>query len=231
MPEQAVAVEVVVASLEVKVAALVALLTRDERQRAARITFERDRRRFIAARALLRQLLGARLGAAAESIELVYNAYGKPALARRPGAPDLRFNLSHCGDVAVYGFAEAREVGVDVEAVRALEDADAIAARCFSKSEYKAYRALPERERPLGFFYCWTRKEAFIKARGSGLSQPLDGFDVSLAPGEPARILRVGRTPGARCGWTLRSLFPAPGFIGAVVVQQSASERIDAFAA
>jgi 4'-phosphopantetheinyl transferase len=152
MPEQAVAVDVVVASLDVEVAAQVALLTAEERQRAARFALERDRRRFIAARALLRQLLGTRLGAAAESIELVYNAHGKPALARSSGAPDLRFNLSHCGEVAVYGFAEAREVGIDVEAVRVLDDADAIAARRFSKSEYKAYRALSERERPLGFF-------------------------------------------------------------------------------
>jgi 4'-phosphopantetheinyl transferase len=220
MPEQAVAVDVVVAPLQFDAAAQVALLTRDERQRAARFARERDRRRFIAARALLRQLLATRLGAAAESIELITNAFGKPALARNSGAPDLRFNLSHCGDLAVYAFAEAREVGVDIEAVRALDDADAIAARSFSKSEYQAYRALPERERPLGFFYGWTRKEAFVKARGSGLSQPLDGFDVSLAPAEPARILRVGRTPGARCGWTLRSLFPAPGFIGALVVEQ-----------
>lgn len=220
MPEQAVAVDVVVASLHLEAAAQVASLTRDERQRAARFARERDRRRFIAARALLRQLLATRLGTAAESIELVYNAYGKPALARSGGAPDLRFNLSHCGDMAVFGFAEAREVGIDIEAVRALDDADAMAARAFSKSEYRAYRALPERERPLGFFYCWTRKEAFVKACGRGLSQPLDGFDVSLTPGQPARILRVGCTPGERCGWTLRSLFPAPGFIGAVVVEQ-----------
>ena len=94
----------------------------------------------------------------------------------------------------------------------------------FSHGENEVYRSLEPCDKPLGFFNCWTRKEAFIKALGDGLSHPLDRFDVSLAPGEPARILRVGGTAGDHCGWTLHSLRPGPGLIGAIVVQQVACE-------
>jgi 4'-phosphopantetheinyl transferase len=210
--------EVVVASLDAGSGDLEASLSPDERRRAARFVFERDRRRFIAARARLRQLLGERLGVSPEKVQLAYSSAGKPSLA--PGYErDLRFNLSHCEDVAVFAFADGREVGIDVEAVRELEDAGEIAARFFSPAEDEAYRGLPERERPQGFFNCWTRKEAFIKALGSGLSHPLDSFAVSLAPGEPARILRAGGVPGERCGWTLQGFVPGPGLVAAVVVQ------------
>src|SRR5256886_7924492 len=116
---------------------------------------------------------------------LVYGAHGKPALAPRFAASDLRFNVSHCDDLAVYAFSHGCEVGIDVEAVRVMGDADDLAARFFSRREHGAYRALHPRDKPLGFFQCWTRKEAFIKALGDGLSYPLDRFDVSLAPGEP----------------------------------------------
>jgi 4'-phosphopantetheinyl transferase len=212
--------EVVVASLDVDPGPLSGLLSPDERQRAARFAFERDRRRYIVARARLRQLLGERLGAVPESLQFVYNPYGKPALARRPETRDLRFNLSYCGDVAVYAFAEGREVGVDVEEVRRLPDADEVAMRFFSRRERAAYLRLPLRERPQGFFNCWTRKEAFIKALGDGLSHPLEAFDVTLAPGRPARILRVGRAPASRCGWRLSSIVPGPGLVGALAVEK-----------
>jgi 4'-phosphopantetheinyl transferase len=109
---------------------------------------------------------------------------------------------------------------VDVEAVRELCDADAIAARFFSPRERQCYLALDPRDRPLAFFRCWTRKEAFIKAVGDGLHFPLDAFDVSLAPGEPAGILRVGDVAGGACGWTLHDVDPGleSRFAGAVVV-------------
>src|SRR2546430_12128353 len=96
-----------------------------------------------------------------------------------------------------------------------------IAARMFSRRESEAYRALDPSDKPLAFFSCWTRKEAFIKALGDGLSHPLDRFDVSFEPGEPARILRVDSTPGDRCGWTLYSFLTGPGLIGAIVAQKA----------
>lgn len=216
-------VEIICSRLTARPAAVraaAALVADAERRRANRFAFARQRRRFIVARARLRRLLGTRLGVRPEAVELVYGAQGKPALAGRFGGVDLRFNIAHSGDIVVYAFATGGEIGVDVEAVRAVPDSDAIAARFFSSSERAAYQALRPRERPMGFFNCWTRKEAFLKALGAGLSQPLDRFDVSLAPDEPARILRVGDTPGERCGWRLDSFSPARGFVGAVVTER-----------
>lgn len=216
------AIEVVVTRLDgagAEIRAAATVLCAAERQRAARFARERDRWRYIIARARLRGLLGARLDERPETIEFTYGRRGKPALAPRFAASGLRFNLSHCEDVAVYAFAHDREVGVDVEAVRPLPDADEVAARFFSRAENLAYLALAAGDRTQGFFNCWTRKEAFIKALGGGLHVPLGCFDVSLAPGEPARILRLGRRSGERCGWRLVGLQPAPGLAGAVVVR------------
>jgi 4'-phosphopantetheinyl transferase len=217
------AIEVVVTRLDVgpdAVRASTELLSDAERQRARRFAFDRDRCRFVVARSRLRRLLGERLEVEPDAVELVYGIRGKPALAGRFADSDLRFNLSHCDDVAVYALSHGREVGVDVEAVRVVPDADAIAAHVFSRRENEVYRTLDPRDKPLGFFNCWTRKEAFIKALGDGLYYPLDRFDVSLAPGDPPRILRVEGTTGDDCGWTLHGLLPGPGLIGAVVVQQ-----------
>jgi len=221
------AVEVVASRLDVgseTLHALAALLCRAERQRATRFVFERERRRFIVARARLRQLLSARLGIPPEAVELVYATRGKPALAPGCAASDLRFNVSHSNDLAVHAFSSGREIGIDIETIRVIRDADEIAARFFSRNENEAYLALEPRDRPLGFFNCWTRKEAFVKALGMGLDYPLDRFDVSLSPGEPAKILQVESTPGDSCGWTLHSFVPGPGLVGAAVVRTFAHE-------
>jgi 4'-phosphopantetheinyl transferase len=215
------AVEVVSVPLTAAPAAageLAQCLSDEERGRAGRFAFERDRRRFIVGRAWLRRLLASRLGLQPEAVEITYGPHGKPGLPPHLADSGLRFNVSHSEDLAVYAFSRGCEIGIDVEAVRAIEDADAIAERFFSARENSAYRALDPRDKPLGFFNCWTRKEAFIKAIGDGLYHPLDSFDVSLAPGEPATILRVDDFPGERCGWHLESLSPAPGFVAAVVV-------------
>jgi len=202
------------------VTALAELLSDDEQQRAARMVLHRDRARFIVARSRLRQLLGARLGVPPASVEFSYGPRGKPALATQFAGCGVRFNASRSEDIAVYAFALDRDIGVDVEAVRELPDADEIAARCFSLRENEAYLALSARERPLGFFNCWTRKEGFIKAVGEGFSHPLERFDVSLVPSEPARILRVGARAGEHCGWRVQSFSPAPGFVAAIVIQE-----------
>lgn len=196
-------------------------LSDTERVRAGRFVFERDRRRFIVGRAQLRHLLGLRLGVRPGAVELVYGAQGKPALSRRFADADLRFNVSHSEDLAVYAFSRGREIGVDVELVRVLSDADDIAARFFSRRENEVYAGLDPQDRPLGFFNCWTRKEAYIKALGEGLSHPLDSFDVSLRPGAPARFLRVAGIPGDDCGWCMEGFSPAPGFVAAVVMERA----------
>lgn len=218
-------IEVVAMRLDVGpelIGALHALLSSGERQRASRIRSDRARERFIVARARLRQLLGNRLHVRPESVELTTGPHGKPALRPGFGDADLRFNVAHCDDVAAYalGGEEAEEVGIDIEAVRVLNEADQLAGRFFSDAEQTAYRALEPAERPQGFFNCWTRKEAFIKAQGEGFGYPLDRFDVSLVPGETARLLRVGDKAGDACGWRMMSFSPAPGFVGAVVTKR-----------
>jgi len=202
-----------------EIRALRKLLSDTEQRRADRFAFDRDRNRFIVARARLREMLAARLSVRPESVELTYGVHGKPALARRFAGSDLRFNVSHSDDFAVYAFSSGREIGVDIEAVRPIPDADDIAARFFSRRENEAYLALDPTDKPLGFFCCWTRKEAFIKAIGDGLYHPLDSFDVSLAPGVPAEIQRVKDMPGSECGWYLNSFSPLPGLIAAVVTE------------
>lgn len=164
-----------------------ASLSSFEAQRAKRFRFERHRRRFIVTRGRLRQQLGARLGVRPEAVEFAYGANGKPCLKHN----GWHFNVSHCDDVALFAFSRTSEVGVDVEAIRPIREADAIAAQFFSPSE----RLACARHKPLGFLRCWTRKEALAKAFGVGFSIPVETH-----------------TPG----WLVHSFFPLPGFIAAV---------------
>jgi 4'-phosphopantetheinyl transferase len=225
------AIEVSVTCLDVApdvVEAASALLSDDERERAGRFVHLRDRHRYTVARAWLRQLLGARMHVPPRLVAFIYGHYGKPALAPAFSGSALCFNVSHAGNLAVCALASGREIGIDVEAVRAMRDADSIAARLFSPRENRAYRALDPRDRTLGFFNCWTRKEAFVKALGDGLGHALDSFDVSLAPAEPAQLLRIGNTSGRCSGWRLHTFSPAAGHIGAIAVRQSAGETTSA---
>lgn len=202
------------------VASATAVLSLEEQERGARFAFVRDRSRYTVAHAWLRRLLGTRLGVRPEAVELVYGTYGKPALAPRFAASALHFNLSCSQNLAACVFTSGREIGVDIERILPLAAVAPIGDRFFSQREQASYHALSELDKALGFFNCWTRKEAFIKALGVGLSLPLDTFDVTLAPGEPARILRVGTSSGEHCGWKLHSFVPYPGFVGAVAVRE-----------
>jgi 4'-phosphopantetheinyl transferase len=215
-------IEVVVTSLAAtpgSVRAVLAVLSPDERARAERFVDETHRRRFVIARARLRELIGERLGVPPAAIQFDYGVHGKPSLRTRTGDRDMRFNLAHADDLAVYAFASAVELGVDVERLRVIDDADRLADR-FSPRERRDYHSLSAEQRPHGFLNCWTRKEAFIKATGQGLSLPLDSFDVTLVPGKPAEILRVGQKRGGQCGWRLHSFAAARGFVAALVHQQ-----------
>ena len=201
-------------------ARLAASLAEDERARAARFRFERDARRFVVARSALRAVLGGYLGVAPGGLAFSYGAHGKPMLGADHTALD--FNVSHSGEVAVIAAGWRRAVGVDVEQWRPLPDLAALAARVFAPSELTALGALAEAERPAAFFRCWTRKEAFIKATGRGLTQPLDGFAVSLAADEPARFLDIAGDPEALARWTLYDLRLPAGYTGALVVEGAA---------
>jgi 4'-phosphopantetheinyl transferase len=134
---------------------------------------------------------------------------------------DLAFNLAHSERRAVYAFATGCELGVDVEAVRPVNDAEGIVRRFFSPAECAEWRALARAERDAAFFRCWTRKEAYIKALGDGLMLPLDGFQVSLRPGEPARLIRARGDAEAARRWTLVALTPGAGYAGALALAES----------
>lgn len=192
---------------------LLTSLCPEERSRAARFRAPRDRARFVAGRARLRGILSRYLGGDPASIRLHTGAHGKPEL---PGAP-LHFNVAHADALFLCAVALA-PVGVDVERVQAFDGMDDVAAATFSAAECAAYDAVPSEERAHAFFACWTRKEAFVKAVGDGLSHPLGDFDVSLAPGEPPRLLAVRGDPAAAGRWSLRAFAPRAGYLAALVV-------------
>jgi len=187
--------------------------------RARRFHFQRDSERFIVTRGLLRCILGRYLGIEPGRLRFVYNSYGKPALATASDEGALCFNLSHSGGLALYAVARGRQVGIDLERIRAVPEIEQIAQRFFSSREYAAFRSLAAGLRQEAFYSCWTRKEAYIKARGQGLSLPLDQFDVSLVPGEPARLLDVRGDSQDGHHWLLRELEPGPGYVAALAVE------------
>ena len=193
-------------------------LAADEQARAERFYFERDREHFIVARGVLRAILGGYLNRAPEELSFCYSAYGKPSLAGEFEGDAIRFSVSHSGGVALYAVTRGREAGIDIERIRSDLAVAEIAERFFSPREVAMLRTLPAEAQTQAFFCCWTRKEAYIKARGEGLSLPLDQFDVSLAPGEPAAVLGTQRDPSEASRWSLQELTPAPGFVAALAV-------------
>jgi 4'-phosphopantetheinyl transferase len=193
-------------------------LADDEISRANRFHFAKDRNHYLVARGLLRKLLGGYAGAAAGELRFAYAEKGKPRLAESH-AGLVSFNLAHSHARAIYAFSVGREVGVDLEFMRADFAGSEIAKRFFSTSEVAALAAVPTELRHQAFFDCWTRKEAYIKARGDGLSMPLDKFDVAFAPGEEAALLRNHQDPKEVTRWLMKSI-PAPdGYVAALVVE------------
>jgi 4'-phosphopantetheinyl transferase len=192
---------------------LYATLSADERQHAARFHFDQHRSRFIAGRGLLRSILGAYMGLAPEILQFIYGPNGKPHLQGNP----LQFNVSHSEDYALYALALDVPLGVDLERLRWSYDLDGIARTIFSSAERAEYRALSRDRRTEAFFRCWTRKEAFIKAIGDGLSYSLDRFDVSL--GKHAHLLSLDGDHERADQWSLYHLSPGEGYVGALAIQ------------
>jgi 4'-phosphopantetheinyl transferase len=166
-------------------------LSPDEKARADRFVNSIDRSRFVGARGILRCLLAPLLKIHPRELEFEYGEAGKPLLSlSNAGAPEVQFNISHSSGYGAFAVARGRSVGVDIEQVRRDYESERIAERYFSAREVEELRGLPPEQRPEGFFNCWTRKEAYIKADGRGLQIRLDTFDVTLAPGKPAAFLR-----------------------------------------
>ena len=190
-------------------------LAPNERARAAGFRFSRDREQFVSGRGILRDILARYLGREPEELRFGCGPCGKPFLLRNSAGPELHFNLAHSYGLALYAIARNRKVGVDLERIHAGLADQQVAERFFSRRESSALRTLEESLRVEAFFNCWTRKEAYVKARGEGLLVRLDSFDVTLTPGRPAELL------GGDGGWSVHALTPLPGYAAAVVVEGS----------
>jgi 4'-phosphopantetheinyl transferase len=198
------------------------LLSVDERERAGRFRFERDRHRYVVGRGCLRRLIAQYLAISPAKIMFAYNDYGKPYLPAQPEQPDLRFNVTHSQQFALLGFTWCRRLGVDIEIIRPFADLDDLVCRFFAPDEVSAWRTIHPAQQIEAFLCGWTRKEAFIKAIGDGLSYPLDQFVVSLHPDEQARLIAIEDSTIAVQNWEVISLRPFPQTIAAIVVENAA---------
>jgi len=194
-------------------------LAADEWERANRFRFEKHRRQYAVGRGALRALLAAYLDIPPERVQFTYGPRGKPFLAPPLGAAGLQFNLSNSNELALAGFVLGAEIGVDVEHLRPMPDCEQIAERFFSQSEREVLRGIPAPRKVEAFFNCWTRKEAYLKAVGEGLAVPLDSFDVTLAPGDPPRMLTLEGDPERAGRWSFHHFRPAEDYIGAVAIE------------
>ena len=199
------------------VSALAGLLSADEQVRAARFIRSEDRDSYVVAHGILRRLLGGYLAAPPAGLSFFTRDFGKPALVPVAGRPSLAFNLAHSGDAILVAVTAGCEVGVDVEQIRPDLDMTALAQTHFSAPEVAALKAMPPEERTAGFFRCWTRKEAYLKARGDGLGFPLDKFSVAFGRETEPEILWASDDPMARDRWSVHDLSVGPGYAGAVV--------------
>ncbi|MCU0545826.1 MAG: 4'-phosphopantetheinyl transferase superfamily protein [Oscillatoriaceae cyanobacterium Prado104] len=193
-------------------------LSDSELQRADRFRFDRDKIRFIARRAALRGILSRYLNVAPNQVQFSYGPCGKPEIADNLDS-GICFNLSDSQGLALYAVTRGRKIGVDLEQIRDIPHIEELANRFFSKQESTALQAVAAEEKIAAFFNCWTRKEAYIKAMGDGLSFPLDKFSVSLIPGEPAKLLNVDGDRSAPELWYLKELVTAPNYIAAIAVE------------
>lgn len=193
-------------------------LSADEQQRAALFHFQKDREHFIVARGLLREILSRYLNQKPDDISFYYNQHGKPELHTH-GQEPLHFNISHSHGLALCAVTSC-PIGVDIERIRTDFPHSEIAEKFFSPHENAVLRSLPSNLQPKAFFTCWTRKEAYIKATGKGLSIPLNQFEVSLLPGEPAVLLSIQSDIEAASHWLLQDLNPSPNYVAALAIKR-----------
>lgn len=197
-------------------------LSSDEWERANQFVFERDQRNFVVSRGLLRDILARYLDCQPGDIRFDYTPHGKPRLRSTGTSLGVEFNLSHSSGFFVLAVSLGRRVGVDIERIRPLPDLDQMASSSFSANERMALSVLAPEDKIPGFFRCWTRKEAYLKARGDGLSIALDSFDMSLAPDNPIVMLSNRLDPDEITRWSFYTFIPKPGFVGALAIEGQA---------
>ncbi len=206
---------------ERRVMAMRHLLTPDEVARADRYKFDRHRRRFTMARAILRTQLGHYLNKAPKSVVIQTTSFGKPFVDQPFASNAVRFNVSHSHELALIAFTQDAPIGVDLEWRYISVDHMSIANKYFSAEEVRQYVALPPEQQEIAFYNCWTRKEAYIKAIGEGLSHPLDDFIVAFLPGEPARLVSDRSDPDAPKIWQFAALNLHEDYASAICVKKS----------
>lgn len=197
------------------------VLSDDEKIEATRFRFQTDRERFIISHGMLRKVLSRYLDAKPAGLKFSRSVHGKPVLEGVPDGCSLCFNMSHSHDIALFALAWNSRIGVDVEYIRSIPDAEVIAERFFSPQENNVLRSVPSGKKLEAFYNCWTRKEAFLKATGEGLSRGLHSFTVSLVPEEPARLLLVEGAPLETSRWHLSAFKPAHQYVGAFAVERN----------
>ena len=192
-------------------------LSVDEKSRAEGLTAKQSER-FIIGRGALRVLLGEYMQVDPSELRFRYNSYGKPFLDQKSGRDLLYFNLSHSESIALFAVTLGREIGVDIECIRSGLNYNRIAERFFSPCEAAKLLAFPKCIQEEAFFSCWTRKEAYVKARGQGLTIPLDRFEVSVAPGEATALFNV-KEHSKVVPWTIHTFIPNPGYVGSIAIE------------
>lgn len=201
-----------------ELASLFDLLEPWEKERAWRYRFETHRERFIAGRGSLRVILAQYLGEDPKELKFTYSSNGKPALQIGEDESRLQFNLSHSENLALIAVSTGGSLGIDVEHLRPIPDAEELVARFFSRREQREFSALPKGQRTLAFFNLWTRKEALLKATGEGIAHSLHRVEVTFLPEQAAEFLALPE--GAAADWHLQELDAAPGFIAALVTRE-----------
>ena len=196
------------------------LLDEEERIRAGRFRFERDRRRYTLTRGMLRTLLGRYLNCDPVALRISYSARGKPFVDAPQNSLNVRFNVSHAGDLALLAFCREREIGVDIESRKRLKDWQSIAERIFSSSEKRELGSLPASLRTAAFYNGWTRKEAYLKATGEGLVDRLNEIEVAVSPLAPASLRAIHGDTESASKWWLCALEPAEDYAAALVIQE-----------
>jgi len=196
------------------------ILSEDEKERAAKFRFEKDRQHFIIARGVLRQILSLYLSEKPDAIQFEYGKNGKPFFPKNT----LQFNLSHAGEIALIALTKNNIIGIDVEVINRKIEVEQVAQHFFAKGEFDRLMSLPKTQIYEAFFNCWTRKEAFIKATGDGLSFPLDQFEVSVKPNEKAELLATYFNEKEREKWSLFDLKMKEGYKAALAVRGKVEE-------
>jgi len=190
-----------------------------EHRRSKKFKFEKDRAKYVIAHSALRHILAGYLELDPSQLEFREGAYGKPELVSTPQGEPLNFNLSHSHEAALVAVTLERDIGIDIEYIKRDFQWQEVAERFFAPGEIARLRALPEEKQHRGFFTCWTRKEAYIKAKGGGLSIPLQDFEVSLFPDEPASLISCISDPEETTRWSLAEVDAGPDYAAAVAVQ------------